>query len=349
MVGMLKNELKNRVIVESLEGDRAFLLFKGDIFSERADVYIFNSYKGNSGMLLEELKKRYQMEVIPETPFYFSTDGKKVGKIKLDDGRIILVLHSELVEYEAITIEQYQSFMETVFTSLTALESFGEQFETVAFPVLLRNALSNIYTEAVKVLIEKATQWLKESEHTTTIKYVLYENGDARIWNDNLNQVLGRRAINITEFPDLVHYKNKALSILQQLDQRFTYWEDTLLPLQNALQSRDFRPEVVAAFSRKLLEVYCQERSRAEGNNEEGLEGYLHYIRQNKLLNPWVMQTLYQIRSFGNPSIHRPDPLFGPKNMSEQDVTVLLICLCKLLELLYELVSVNHPFMIEGK
>jgi hypothetical protein len=344
---MLKNGLINRVIVESSEGDRAFLLLEGDIFLEQADVYIFNTYSNDSGMLLKKLKEYYHEEEIPENPFYFSPDGTKVGRVKLKNGRTILILHPEVVDGELIQAERYQSIMHTVFASLHALEIFGEDFETVAFPVLLRNSLSNIYPEAVKILIEKSTSWLKESENTKTIKYVLYENGDDAIWNDHLNMVLDRRVVPIDEFSDLYQYKNKALSILQLIDKRFPSWEDTMLPIQNALQRKDFRPEVVAAFSRKLLEVFCLEKVKDDAAlHDRSLEGCLKYIRENSLLNQWEIQTLYLVRSFGNPSIHRPEPVMGPIKMSEKDVTILLLSLCKLLELLYEQISEQYLFTI---
>lgn len=345
---MLKNELINRVIVESSEGDRAFLLLEGDIFREQADVYIFNTYKNDNGMLLHQLKEHYHEEEIPETPFYFSPDGTRVGKVKLKNGRTILILHPEVVDGERIQADRYQSIMHTVFASLHALEIYGENAETVAFPVLLRNSLSDIYPDAVKILIEKSTSWLKESEHTKTIKYVLYENGDDAIWNDNLNHVLDRRVVAIDEFSDLHQFKNKALSILQMIDKRFPSWEDTILPIQNALQRKDFRPEVVAAFSRKLLEVYCLEKVKDDAAlHDTSLDGCLKYLREKSLLPQWEIQTLYLVRSFGNPSIHRPDPVMGPIKMSEKDVTILLLSLCKLLELLYEQISENYLFTIQ--
>jgi hypothetical protein len=342
---MLKNEVINRVIVESSEGDRAFLLLEGDIFVEKADVYIFNTYKNDSGMLLKKLKEQFVEEEIPETPFYFSPDGTEVGRIKLKNGRTILMLHPDLADGELIQVDRYQSIMHTVFASLHALENFGEDFETVAFPVLLRNCLANIYPDAVRILIEKSTAWLKESDNPRSIKYVLYENGDAAIWNDNLNKVLDRRVVHIDEFSDLRHYKNKALSILQLIDKRFPSWEDTLLPIQNALQRKDFRPEVVAAFSRKLLEVYCFEKLKEDtALHDRSLDGCLKYMRENTVLSEWDIQTLYLVRSFGNPSIHRPDPVVGPIKMGEKDVTVLLLCLCKLLELLYKQISEQYLF-----
>ncbi|MEI2363394.1 hypothetical protein [Priestia megaterium] len=339
----MKNEVKNRVIVESDGGDRAFLLLEGDIFRERADVYIFNSYKNDIGMLLHTLRDHYQEE-LPESPFYFSPDGTVVNRINLKDGRVILVLHSEMIEHTALTAEQYNNFIKIVFTSLTALESYGEKFETIAFPVLLRNSLNNIYSEAVEILIEASTYWLKMSDHTKLIKYVLFENGDAELWNEKLNLVLGRSVMDIHEFSELRQYRDRALSILKQIDNKYIFWEDTLLPIQDSLQRNDFRPEVVAAFSRKLLEVYCYEMGKADGKHNGSLEECLSYMRNNRLLNQWDIQTLYQIRSFGNPSIHRPDPVIGPKGMNEKDVTILLIDLCKLLELLYEFVSANHAF-----
>ncbi|MCP2033523.1 hypothetical protein L1279_000506 [Planomicrobium sp. HSC-17F08] len=342
---MPKNEVKNRVIVETPEGDRAFLLLEGDIFQERADVYVFNSYSGDSGMLMDKLKEQYRQEKIPEMPFYFSKDGTKVGKITLEDGRIILMLHSNLMEHEAISSAQYNSFIENVYTSLTALETIGKRFETVAFPILLRNGISAIYPEAIKILVEKSTRWLKSSENTKAVKYVLYESGDAKLWNENLNAVLGRRAVNIDQSPELYQYKNKVLSILQLLDKKLPYWEDTLLPIRNALQQKEFRPEVVAAFSRKLLEVYCSDLSGAT-NHFQRLDDYLQYLQKNKLLNIWDVQTLYQIRSFGNPSIHRPTTIIGPQSMDEKDTAILLICLYRLLEMIYESQNRKYPFKL---
>lgn len=334
-----ENILINRVNIESPRGDKAFLIFEGDIFKEQADVYIFNSYKGKSGTLVDQLKEKYELE---ETPFYFGNDGTEVSKIKWD-GKWILLLHSDLIEFEPITVGQYESLLQLVFASLTALESYGERIETVAFPVLFRNGLSNIYLDAVKVLIEKSTLWLKQADGTMTIKYMLYEKGDKEIWSDHLNEVLGRRMIDPKKSLELLHFKNRALALIEKFDSRLTFWDDTILPIKNSLLNEDFSPEVVAAFARKLLEVYCHERSKAEQGKPENLDAYLAYLRQNKILNRWDMQTLYQIRSFGNPSVHRPDPLFGQLTMDEKDVTILLICLCKLLEMLHEFMYINSP------
>jgi hypothetical protein len=348
---MRKNKIKNRVIVESFKGDRAFLLLEGDIFIEPADTYVFNTYKNMdmevSGSLIDRLRDLYQQDEISDTPFYFTKNGVTVNRLQLDKGRNVLLLHSGLFEHENLSLEQYKTFIEIVFTSLTALEAYGERLETIAFPVLLRNGLTSIYRDAIKILVEKATEWLKTSDSTKVIKYVLYEDGDADKWNDHLDHVLGRTVIKVNESSELRQYQNKALSILQRFNPNVAYWNDTLLPIQDALQRKDFRPEVLAAFSRKLLEVYSHDLNEVDGNEASSLEGNLSIIRKkNKELTEWDIQMLYQIRSFGNPSIHRTDQLVGPSTMNEKDVMILLICLCRLLEIVYEFVTNKYTFSI---
>ncbi|MFK4997137.1 hypothetical protein ACI2OX_04680 [Bacillus sp. N9] len=251
-------------------------------------------------------------------------------------------MHTEIVEYESITLEQYQLYIDAVFTSLQALEAYGYHFESIALPVLLRNGIQSIHEEAIKRLIENAAAWLKTSAHTKVIKYVLYKDHDSRLWNDHLDKVLGRKIAHVNKESTI--YRNQVLSLLQRFDQNIPYWNDTLLPIRNALERKDFRPEVLAAFSRKLLEVFCHDFNKAQNSSETTLDGYLAFIRKNKLLNEWDIQTFYQIRSFGNPSIHRPDPVIGPKSMNENDITILLLSLYKLLTIVHEFVQTKYTY-----
>lgn len=341
---MAINKLKNRMIVENPSGDRAFLLLEGDIFQERAEVYIFNAYQNDGGKLIEDLKEVYGVDKIHETPFYSAPNGITVAKIKMDNGRVILILRTNLVEYEGISVDQYKSFIDIVYTSLMAIETMGEKFESIAFPVLFRNGISEIYPEAIKILAEKSTEWLKKSASTKAIKMVLYDKSDAEMWSENLNNVLGRKTIDSQDKVMLNQFKHKAMVILQSMSKKLPYWEDTLLPLRDSLQRQDFRPEVIAAFSRKLLEVFCIELCKTHGNHSNSLEDALKYIRFNSLLNGWAVQNLYQIRSFGNPSIHRSETVFGPKSMNDRDVAILLIDVCKLLELIYHFANATQPY-----
>lgn len=343
---MNKAKLLNRVIIETNNGDRAFLLLEGDIFSEPADVYLFNSYQndtdGFSGSLVERLKQRTGENKIVEKPFYFSKDGITVGKIAIDNGNHVLLLHTNLVEYEAITLKQYKTFIDIVFTSLTALEGYGVYFETVAFPVLIRNGLQECYEEAIAILIGKAMDWLKVAESTKVLKYILFRDGDANLWNDALNQALGRSVMNIHESSEVRHYQNDVLSWLKRFPRYSSYWEDTLLPIHNALQRDEFRPEVLAAFSRKLVEVFTYDLCKQNGIESLSLEDSFKQIKIHNLLDEWKLQILRQIRAFGNPAIHRPNPLIGPRTPKEKDVVILLVCLCRLLETVHDFVHTRE-------
>lgn len=341
---MAVNKVKNRVIVENPAGDRAFILLEGDIFQERAEVYVFNAYHHDGGKLLADLRQMYGFDEIIETPFYCAPNGATVAKVRLASGRIILILRTELIEHKQISAGDYKTFIDIVFTSLMALETMGDKFESIAIPVLFRNGIAAIYPEAIKILAEKSTEWLKKSDNTKAIKMVLFKENDAEIWSENLNDVLGRRTVDSREQASLNDFKHRALTTLQLMSKKLPYWEDTLLPLQEAVDRRDFRPEVIAAFSRKLLEVYCIELCNTKGGQSGSLDAALKYIRNNALLNAWEIQNLYQIRSFGNPSIHRSETLIGPIAMNDRDITILLINVCRLLDMIYDFANVTHPY-----
>jgi len=341
-----KAELLNRMIVETNHGDRAFLLLEGDIFSEPADVYIFNAYSEESaqvsGSLVERLKLYVGREKMEAEPFYFSRNGITVDKIKLDQGRHVMLMHTNLKEYEAVTLTQYEEFIDTVFTCLSALEGYGVSLNTVAFPVLIRNGLHGSYHDAIKILINKAMKWLKHAEATQVLKYVLFEDGDSELWNGALNEVLGRSVMDVNVSPELRNYQSDVLSWLKRFPRSSSYWEDTLLPIRNALQREDFRPDVLAAFSRKLVEVYTSDVCKMNNLESSSLEESFKLIKEHQLLDEWSIQTFRQIRAFGNPAIHRPDPLIGPKTPGERDVIILMISLCRLLEKVHDFVQTSE-------
>lgn len=329
----MNNEVKNCVIVETAAGDSTFFLQEGDIFQTRADVYIFNSYRSNESMLIHQLQQHFQLDTMHAVPFYFAGVGEEVRLIQIKNGPTFLILYSDVALTDLLSIETYERYIRLAFTALSALESLHEPFQTVAFPVLYRNCIRLIYKEAVSVLIEQTTQWLKRASQTKTVKYVLFEPGDADIWNENLNELLGRKIMPIHKFSQIEMFRNRALANLSRVDRSVSYWDDTIMPLRSALQRSDFRPEVVAAFSRKLLEVYCVDQIDKTKVLDDKLDTYLKYMRSHHIVTNLKLQDLYQIRAFGNPSIHKPTGAFSQLAMDDKDVTIMLICLCTLLEL----------------
>jgi hypothetical protein len=61
------------------------------------------------------------------------------------------------------------------------------------------------------------------------------------------------------------------------------------------------------------------------------LDSSLREIEKNGYLDKWYLQTLQQIRAFGNPAVHRATTI-DSISVTEQDLTVLLVCVCKLLD-----------------
>lgn len=345
---MKRAELINRVIVETSEGDRAFLLLEGDILSEPADVYVFNTYKVGEkqygGSLVNRLHNFFGVNEINEEPFFTSTDGIKVTKVQINNA-IILLIHTDIVEFQKITTEQYKLYIDIIFTSLTALQIFKPKIKTIAFPVLLRNCLDNLYNDAIKILIDNAMDWLKNASSTETIKYVLYEMEDSKLWNESLNEYLGRKVIALNAQPKLNSIKNDVLSDLYRFSETNDYWHDILLPMKNSLESKRFLPESLAAFSRKLVEVFSSNLCKVNNLSTQfpiTMNQSFRLLEKEQVLNPVYVQMFRQIRAFGNPSIHRPYPLIGPNEVDNEDVVILLIAISEVLKLLNDFLQTNE-------
>ena len=346
---MKRAELINRVIVETTEGDRAFLLLEGDILSEPADVYVFNTYKDEEeqygGSLVNRLYDLFGQVDLREVeePFYFSTDGIKVTQL-IYKHSIILLIHTDLIDGEYITIEQYKKYVDIVFASLTALQFYMSNIKTVAFPVLIRNSINDLYKDAIKILIDEAMNWLKKAVSTETIKYVLYEKGDSKDWNESLNELLGRKVINLNTQPKLSSLKKDALTELNRFSTNNNYWHDILLPMKNSLETSNFLPESLAAFSRKLVEVFASDLCKVNNlstQNPLSMNQSFRLLEKEKVLHPIHVQLFRQIRAFGNPAIHRPEPLIGPKEVDHEDVVILFIAISEVLRLLNDFLQTS--------
>lgn len=345
---MKRAELINRVIVETVEGDRAFLLLEGDILSEPADVYVFNTYQSVEeqfgGSLVDRLYNFFGHKDLKEEPFYYSSDGIKVTKVNVNQS-IILLIHTDLLDGDEVTIQQYKKYVEIVFASLTALQFYQSTIKTVAFPVLIRNSINNLYQDAIKILITEAMDWLKKAVSTETIKYVLYEKGDSLLWNDSLNELLGRKVINLNTQPKLSSLKKDVITELNRFSTRNNYWHDILLPMKNSLETANFLPESLAAFSRKLVEVFASDLCQVNNLSTQiplTMNQSFRLLEKEKVLNPMNVQLLRQIRAFGNPAIHRPEPIIGPKEVDNEDVVILLIAISEVLRLVIDFLQTNE-------
>ena len=87
-------------------------------------------------------------------------------------------------------------------------------------------------------------------------------------------------------------------------------------------------PEVVAAFGRKLAESLCE---RITGNTNVTFNINLSTVKHTGNYDPFFIQCLYQIKAYGNTSIHRSKPMYGSDSLTSDDLKILLLILKKIL------------------
>lgn len=339
------NTLLNRVNVETNYGDRSFFLINGDLLLDDGDLYIVNTYENSSGEkygdFVSLIKEKYQASYLNDKPIYYLKDGGYIGlSIPKDRNRnpILLFVHTKLKEGEEISKDLYESIIKGIYASLASLELSGYQFHTISFPVLLRKGISHIYKDAASILIKNSISWLKKSLSTNTIRYYVYLKEDAEEWNQALDGALGRKAIDPNYDEEVSGLRNFILSLINYFPKQSILYEDTILPLQNTLMRENISPEIVASFGRKLAESLSEEMLGQQS---------ISFNKNLKLLedlqfDPLFIQTLYQIRSFGNSSIHRSKITYGINTMETEDLKILLIIIKKLIVYYQEKVWSNR-------
>ncbi|MBO1514350.1 DUF4145 domain-containing protein [Metabacillus bambusae] len=342
-----ENTLRNRVIIETNHGERSFFLVEGDLLLDDGNLMVVNSYENEygetTGDFVDLLNIHFDVDFIKEKPVFFLENGGYISLVetltnKGLDKRMILILHSKLEEGKAINRSIYESLIKGLFSALTSLELTGYKFESVSFPVLLRKGLNGIYNEAAEVLIKYAVEWLKKSIHTNTIRYYVFHHDEVELWNKAIEYSLGRSIVYAKE-NEINILRYYILGLIYSFPKEESVYHDTLIPLQNALNRDQISPEIVAAFSRKLAESLCE---LITNHYDVSFDTNISTLKKNGNIDPIFIQCLYQIKAFGNTSIHRSRPNFGTDKIIAEDLKILLFILKKLLIKYEEILVLNR-------
>lgn len=326
--------LINRVNIESKHGDRSFILLKGDILKDDGDLIVVNTYKSDIGETVGDFVSFVSACEAKEQQVYVLENGSTISlleKSQLNFKRM-LILNTNLLEGEQLAKESYECFIKGLFSSLAALELLGYQFPTISLPILLRKGLSGNYYNEAAILINHAVEWLKRSSYTNTIRYYVYLEQDMEIWNEAIEHTLGRSVVNPNENEDSSRLRQYILGVISTFPKDEVVYKDTLVPLQIALSRDTISPHVVAAFGRKLAETFCE---LITGKVDVTFNTNLASMRDMAEFDSFFIQSLYQIKAFGNTSIHRTQPKYVTNEMDPDDFNILLSILIKIL-LVYE-------------
>ncbi|MEN3768982.1 DUF4145 domain-containing protein [Priestia megaterium] len=311
------NKILKKILLETGQEDRSFLLLHGDLLQDEGDVVIITIHDNadqSQGDLYEAVKKKYGIDLWEERKIYLLEGGGWIGEVKIDYGDshhkpIILTLHTGLPEGTVFEMETYEKYVKGTFAALAALEFEGANFRDVALPVLIRKGLENNYEEAIQFLIKYATSWLKKSFHLKAIKYYIYHSEDAGKWDNAMEKVLSRTYVSYQKSGIIHQLRREIIIVIDTFKKEKGLDYHLLLALRKSLSTQDKGlSKEVGINARTLAEVIvkylCEKEPSIGRRPKEDLSRTIQFLKEEKIISELLSQYLHALRSFGNFMAH---------------------------------------------
>jgi hypothetical protein len=327
----------NSVSVETVEGYKSFNLIHGDIAVVNTDLLVISTHANvdepPSGQLIRALSLNFDTKINPNHKFMHLSDQswtcfQEEGTASFS---YLLTLRMPKISKDHDQSKFYNKLVPGIYASIAALEHLGYKFKLVTLPVLYAQRLGN-YMEGVKSLITHSLNWLKKSNYTHTVQFVIYYSDELNEWDYAMNQILERSYIPPNTNLILKGLINEIVLILKS--SLSNPLSKTIEPLLRALEKIDrICIEHVGVFGRKfaeeftilLMKKYNLKASELFINN-------LDILQKSGRLAPWILSYLHSLRVFGNEIIHtRQSIKYVPNKLTENDLNSILISIKALL------------------
>ena len=227
-----------------------------------------------------------------------------------------------------------------IFASIAALEYLEHTFSTVSLSAIYGQRLQkehdhgeDLYPSIAESLIRHALHWLKNSNHTHTIQFVVYREDELKVWDAAMNTCLGRSLI-------AAGTDGVIKSLCQEITQQATSQPNALLqgalePLANALARSDkLYVQSICVFGRKLVEEMLQVLMPLGGLKiQKELMNNIDALERSRRVAPWITSYMHSLRVFGNEEVHaKPQsPEYRPSRMDKGDLISALSAIRALL------------------
>ena len=327
----LGSKIVNSVSIETIGGFRYFHILHADVFSVPADLTVIsthaNATEPPSGQLVSALKKR-GIEIDPEKVFQIIENGSTWTCFQPVQGyenvHAILTARIKASRGRDDPTEFFDRAVKGIFTSLAALEYLGHRFQTVNMPVIYGQRIVD-YQGAIRSLVQNSLTWLKKSDHTECINFVVYSSDELEQWNTALNSCLGRSMIAAGSNEVLAGMTHEVIIELEALPDSSI--NTALEPLRRALSARDkICVQSVCIFGRKMCELVCcqlLEKQSLKASND--LCSNIERLRESKIAAPWICSYMHSLRIFGNETVHeRSEVKYLPRTLGQNDLLAAL-------------------------
>ncbi|HRW93954.1 MAG TPA: hypothetical protein P5560_13460 [Thermotogota bacterium] len=348
---MRNPEWLNTVSIISESGkSRELNLFSGDMFSASADLFVVSTHHNGTfpvaGKVWEEVQSRFSVESdlqewVPSlshkgvSVFFpgFLDEKKRWQWVLL---RIPSLAFSDLPE----DFEGFQSVISILFSALAAQEHLGASFRKISMPVIAGQRLMerglDMYQRAIRILIEEASRWLKESRYSECVNLFVFEKGEVPYWNQAMNEVLGREIIDSKNHELIEILQNQVLDGLDRVATRLeseTFFHGTIKPLRKEIQSENPYLGTIVEFSRRVLECFVNDLANRQGIRIDNcLSNDIKKLKKEMKLAPWFSGYLDIIRIAGNNSVHYPKDGYIPEKLKNGDLIAVYSALTNMLD-----------------
>ena len=340
-------ETINSVSVETPQGYKTFSLVHGDITQLPADLLVLSAYGNASyapeGQIVEALRQQYEIVVTAE-PRWLNFSGQCwtsfQEQIKSAPFSSILTVFMPQLAWNDNPRSLFEEAVFGVFASLAALEYKGRSFPCVSLPVLYghrvltEHALGDeYYSQIIEILIRQGLHWLRKSDHTHTIQFVVYEKQQLPAWDAAMNTIMGRSLIAGGTDAVLTSLCQEIVHIIRsQPDVRLA---GATGPLADALLRTNLLSiENICVWGRKLVEAMLAVLLPNLGiKPDRELASNIEALGRSKSVAPWITSYMHSLRIFGNESVHaRSDaPGYHPARLDHGDLVSALSAIRSLL------------------
>lgn len=334
--------LVNTVSFETQFGFRTINLIYGDVLNSRDDLLVVSSHSiaGTRpwGEVIGMLESEYGLKFDEPSPLvaFTATSGTfEVDPLESGWKNVLVVrlpgamLDSDVPE---MPDSEYRRRVWSLFGSIAALEIRGDQYRSMAMPVL-GGARGFDIRFLADCLLSSATKWLLLSHHMNTVNAYVADEVTADHWNQGIETLLGRTVVSTTKDVATRALRDELITDLESPDFGF---DEQLLEVSREIVSRlrakKISLQMLALEARRLTErivqIIC---SRLGFSVDKSLEGNINRIAKSQKVAPWIASHFHTLRILGNERAHvKEGVLYIPEKLEDGDLLVLLVALSRI-------------------
>ena len=218
--------------------------------------------------------------------------------------------------------------------------STGGAYKRVSLPVLYGQRIlkehsrgGELYLRLIETLIRQGLLWLKKSDQTHTIQFIVFEEEQMVAWDEAMNKTMGRSLISAGSDAVLVSLCQEIIdAIHSRPDGRLA---GAVVPLVDALAHQDrLSIENVCIWGRKLVETMLLVLLPIiQIKPDRDLASNIEALGKSKAVAPWIVSYMHSLRIFGNESVHAKGdtPGYHPSRLEKGDLVSALSAVRSLL------------------